>query len=595
MLRMRDRTQSPPDGWLYTQPQCGWFNRRECPSTLWDLKELTKEVCRLRMQHPEWGASTDRAVIADEIDAVNAFRVSCMRGGEGHVFDDAPAAWPSPATFDIVTNAAPIKNGVSAVIPIYRPTSERLNRCLQAVVDQVDEVIVTMERDSMLPEVTVVNDKIKYVCKDESGIGFGRNVNFGCKHASHTWILILNDDVFLAPDAVVKMQEVIFPEVGIVGHLLRYPDGTIEHGGTKRVPGSLRWPHLDHGSVNPSITEPVEMENVCAASMLVRRKAFYQAGAFDEDIRMYCEDNALCLQMRHVGWKIIYTPHATGIHLGRQSSKDYPGMMEIIKQSCAVLDRKWAWYLAENPNGDLSKQTTGAMTKPKPGKFALVYIYPINGQGGFREKAVQFVESYHKNPPGMEHDTIIVCNGAPANDDAQSIFSSLPNCTFLNHDNSGWDLGGFQAAARANPCDLMVFFGSHTYFRGAGWLTRMVQAHEHFGDTLYGSTGNQGNLPFGVHPHVRTTAFWCSPELMAKYPFKVTTTGGGGERYEMEHGTSCLTNWIISQNKQPWIVGWDCAWPVQKCDSMPNGFHQGNQSNVLVGDRLTCPPYYPHP
>jgi len=225
-------------------------------------------------------------------------------------------------------------------------------------------------------------------------------------------------------------------------------------------------------------------------------------------------------------------------------------------------------------------------------KIVLCYIFPLDGGGGYREKALQFVESYGRCAAGVDHDTVIVCNGAAPSDDARSIFSGLPGLSFLQHDNSGWDIGGFQLAARTVPCDLMVFCGGSAYFRIPGWLERMAQMFLELGDTLYGSTGNQGDSRVGVYPHVRTTGFWCSPSLLAKYPFLVTQGGGGGQRYAAEHGPNCVCNWLASQGKTSWVVGATDALPVTQCDSLANGFHHGNQEGVLVGDRLTCPPYY---
>lgn len=225
-------------------------------------------------------------------------------------------------------------------------------------------------------------------------------------------------------------------------------------------------------------------------------------------------------------------------------------------------------------------------------RLCVVYIYAIGGAQGYREKALQFVDSYHRNPPNLKHETIIVCNGVPADKEATKIFGSLPGMQFIDRDDSGWDIGGFQDAARLVPCDLMLFCGGHTYFRKPGWLVRMWDVYCEKGNTLYGSTGNQGDLRVNVHPHVRTTGFWCNPALLASYPHSIKTHGGGGQRYEFEHGVSCFTNFVRSQGLTPWIVGWDTMRPITECDSIPNGYHQGDQSNLLIGDRLCSPPYY---
>lgn len=170
------------------------------------------------------------------------------------------------------------------------------------------------------------------------------------------------------------------------------------------------------------------------------------------------------------------------------------------------------------------------------------------------------------------------------------MFGSLPNCGFIEHDNSGQDCGAFQYAAKNIPADMMVFFGTHTYFKRPGWLKRMVDTFNQYGQMhLYGSTGNQGDARFNVYPHIRTTAFWCSPSIINECPLRVTHNG---LRYLWEHGPDGLTSWVIKENRRAWIVAWDNVYPLHICDSIPEGFHRGNQTNVLVGDRLTAPPYW---
>ena len=221
-------------------------------------------------------------------------------------------------------------------------------------------------------------------------------------------------------------------------------------------------------------------------------------------------------------------------------------------------------------------------------KVAITYIYPNAGEGGYFDLAVRFLDSYGKFPPGMDHDSIIVCNGSPATDETKFYFGSLPNLICLEHDGSGYDIGGFQLAARTVPCDLMVFFGSTAYLRQPNWLVRMVDAFQRHGDTLYGAMGNQG--VGDIYPHIRTTGFWMSPALLNRYPIQVTRPE---QRYEFEHGRSGLTTWAIQQGKQPWVVSAVGDWVLQSCNSVPGGYHNGNQESLLTGDRLTRPPYHP--
>jgi GT2 family glycosyltransferase len=132
---------------------------------------------------------------------------------------------------------------------------------------------------------------------------------------------------------------------GIVSHLYRYPTGEIQHGGKYREAGAMGWGHLDHRAKESRIKTVIEMENVCMASCLVRRKAFFDAEGFDQDFSFYAEDDSLCLQMRMRGWKVLYNPHASAIHIDHASTHNVIGINDIVKQSSLILERKWGWKI----------------------------------------------------------------------------------------------------------------------------------------------------------------------------------------------------------------------------------------------------------
>ena len=223
-------------------------------------------------------------------------------------------------------------------------------------------------------------------------------------------------------------------------------------------------------------------------------------------------------------------------------------------------------------------------------KAAIVYVFPNTPDAQRTELAARFVCSYKAHPAEHDHDTIVVLNGSGGAGEGfvGALFASLPNLRIIKHDNSGWDLGAFQFAARSHPCDLMMFFGVSAWFPKAGWMRRAVDATRVRGLAVYGSHGNQGN-GVNVWPHVRTTGWWVNPQLLNRYPVIVTDPG---QRYPFEHGPTCFCQWAKSQGVLTWVVAWDGEYPIEHCDIIQNGFHRGDQGNLLFRDRLTDPPYY---
>jgi GT2 family glycosyltransferase len=236
------------------------------------------------------------------------------------------------------------RDTTSAVVCVYKPHKDRLNRCLQALIPQVDEIIIAADQASVVPMFTP-HPKVRLVKSWRRDIGYGRKANFGVRNSSGQWVMLVNDDVYLEPDTVNKLRAVAIEGVGIVGHMLRYPDGKIQHGGVGRNGTGKDFMHLDHRQIHSRFSAPVELENVTGASILVRREAFYQAMGFDERFYLYCEDNDFCLKVRQKGWKIIYHPLAQGIHEESQSSRLTPNVGRIMNESIVLFHQKWDRYL----------------------------------------------------------------------------------------------------------------------------------------------------------------------------------------------------------------------------------------------------------
>lgn len=237
---------------------------------------------------------------------------------------------------------------VTAVVTIYQPEVGVLNRCLECLLPQVQEIIVTRESAGILPEGVNRDGKITYVVKNERGIGYGRNANYGARFANGKHLLIINDDVFLEPDAVQKMREAMTPGVGMVSNLLKYPDGTIYHAGKVRAAGVRGWGHIDYKKYLPTFKDVTEVENCCGACVLVRREAHFKIGGFDERFRLFAEDDAYALAIRKAGYKIMFTPHSSGTHLEHQTVNKLGNVMDFVNESNKLFGQLWGPYLDHN-------------------------------------------------------------------------------------------------------------------------------------------------------------------------------------------------------------------------------------------------------
>jgi hypothetical protein len=202
--------------------------------------------------------------------------------------------------------------------------------------------------------------------------------------------------------------------------------------------------------------------------------------------------------------------------------------------------------------------------------IALVYVYPSSG---FESAAVRFIDSYIKHPPEFPHSAVVVVNGGNATTKIKKLFEPLKPSYFL-HDNSGWDIGAFIAAASKINTEAMLCLGANTHFKRAGWLKRYVEAWRKLGPGMYGTLASNE-----VRPHICTTGFLTPPELLRAYPYKVDTQE---DRYEFEWGKGAFWRRVQKAGMPVKMVTWDGVWGMDQLRVPPNIYRRGDQSNCLV-------------
>jgi GT2 family glycosyltransferase len=470
-----------------------------------------------------------------------------------------------------------IEANISVIIPVYR-FSERLSKVINSVHDQVNQVIVVHDKGTEIPAQN--SAKVQVYTVDSEDSGFSKKVNEGVKFAGGEYFWFLNDDCYPQPGCAARLMEAITLDsrIGAVGHLLKYPSGAIQHGGTLRKDGTFA-----HRTVNsPSIDE---VEAVTGASMLVRKSAFLEVNGFDESYFLYLEDTDFCLRLRRKQWKVFYTPYAEAIHEESASSETRSDRDTLIQNALSVFKQKSKDYFSEHPT------TPDFNAVKKPG-VEICYVHVVD-DAQHETYARQFVDSVIANPPGEMVRWVIILNSqfrSPLKPEMSALFSRLGNVGYFEHDDSGWDIGAYQAYCKVSQADMCVFLGGSTYCRRKNWVSPMISAFNRYGkQAIYGACGNTGDVNVNVSPHLRTTGFWCAPSILNAYPAIVRTPQ---ERYPFEHGPSCFTKWCWSQGIQAIVVDADGCYGFPDWNAGPNGYHRGNQSSLLCGDRLTAPPYY---
>ena len=111
-----------------------------------------------------------------------------------------------------------------------------------------------------------------------------------------------------------------YPQAGIVGAKLLYPDGTLQHAGVIAGLGG----YAGHWHIGRPESEPgpqgrlfarQSLSVVTGACMLVTRACFEALGGFDEEtFPVAYNDVDFCLRAGAAGWRVVWTPFARLVH-----------------------------------------------------------------------------------------------------------------------------------------------------------------------------------------------------------------------------------------------------------------------------------------
>lgn len=174
--------------------------------------------------------------------------------------------------------------------------------------------------------------------------------NFAVRESRGEYLLFLNNDVeIITPSWMEEMLQICQQKgVGMVGAKLYYPDDTIQHAGVVLGLGGIAG-HImckanrDEIGYMGRLVSVQEISAVTAACMMMKASVFCDAGGFDEELRVAFNDIDLCMQVRSMGEKIVFTPYAELYHYESKSRglEDTPEKQLRFGKEVKCFKRKW--------------------------------------------------------------------------------------------------------------------------------------------------------------------------------------------------------------------------------------------------------------
>ena len=140
------------------------------------------------------------------------------------------------------------------------------------------------------------------------------------------FVFLNNDTVSLTEGWLARMAEYATRrDVGVVGPLLLFEDGTIQHAGVV-IGYDGRAGHVysgvrpeEEGCMFVSPTVPRNVAAVTGACLAVSRNVLDAIGVFDEAYRVVCSDTEFCLRAHLAGLNNVYLPEIVLLHHESQS------------------------------------------------------------------------------------------------------------------------------------------------------------------------------------------------------------------------------------------------------------------------------------
>lgn len=191
----------------------------------------------------------------------------------------------------------------------------------------------------------------------KDNVGFKTLVNVSLEEARGEYVLLINSDIILSPDALPKLLAYLkeHPEIGVLGpkqfnfngslqqscfHFYRLETIVYRRTWLGKLPFGkkhLRWFTL----ADEDLSRPRTVDWLIGSAMLVSREKALEIGPMDNRFFMYMEDVDWCRRFWERGYKVIYFPEAFVYHYhGKGSAKG--GFFG------SLLSNRLTWYHIES-------------------------------------------------------------------------------------------------------------------------------------------------------------------------------------------------------------------------------------------------------
>jgi GT2 family glycosyltransferase len=213
------------------------------------------------------------------------------------------------------------KPEVSIIIPVFNQwvyTAACLRSLAQAACRTPFELILVDDQSSDETAERLASVQGLVCIRNEKNLGFIGSCNRGAREARGKYIVLLNNDTQVLDGWLDALRDtfVQFPDTGLAGACLIYPDGELQEAGGIVFNDGSGW-NYGRGD-NPDKPEYLytrEVDYCSGACIMLSTQLFRDLGGFDTHYSpAYYEDTDLAFRVRAKGLKVRVQPGATIVH-----------------------------------------------------------------------------------------------------------------------------------------------------------------------------------------------------------------------------------------------------------------------------------------
>lgn len=222
------------------------------------------------------------------------------------------------------------------VVTVAYNSRDSLRAAVEPLAGLEDIAVYVVDNASPTEDLAVVSDLGVHDVRLPVNRGFAAGCNAGWRAGSADYVLLLNPDARLEPEAVRRLADVLGADPVVAAAAPRIVDaaGGLEH--SQRVFPRLRSTFAQSlflhrvfrgaGWTDELVRDPAAYERagspdwVSGACLLLRRSVLERVNGLDESYFHYTEDLDLCRRIRDLGLDIRYEPGAVVVHEGGRSA-----------------------------------------------------------------------------------------------------------------------------------------------------------------------------------------------------------------------------------------------------------------------------------